>query len=801
METLQESINTKLKKTQFQNLFFEYLDLGLQPIPIYGIVKHRKEYDDPNSKKKKPDEKAPVVTSWTGLQSDILTMEEADKYLDGKEVRGSRILYEVETPGAIGIITGKVSGNLEVIDIDIKHDPDKKIGIEYFDLIKSNLPELYDKLTIQQTPTDGFHIIYRCPFGTIAGSHKLAFTQDGKHATIETRGERGYIVATPSTTTIGTYKIIQGGLDSIPVITPEQRTMLLGLAKGLTRFKPQEAPPYEYQQKEKKKTTTKDYDITSLEDYDQRGNPLEVLTELNWTIVESKGPRTYLLRPTNGSPSTAKSSANYHHEFRTLTIFSSSVSELDDYQTFRRPYHAKNKTLDELEADRTLSPSAVYCFFKCKGDWSATAKELGSLGYGKRKDPDEEDIEDLGDELRVKVKNGDLKQKLVETIEQLLKGSSSSEHHKEVGKLLTKAQNLWRTNDLDGVKTLAQKIIDGKLNDEDILDILTHRVTLEEDKETIKNQPPGIDTGYYIGSDKYSLLSGAINTIAGPTGHCKTTFMLNVAYNLVNDYPDKSVLYVSLEQPSWKLRSYLTLLHLNLDDLVVKGSRFDEAVDIYKKNNDLSLINPDYREAYRKGERELYSNYIESGRLRIVDNYSLTDIVTLCDGIRRLKDHHKPGLLVIDYIQQINVPPSPNLRMVNRQEETKIILTDLERLGLDTGIPIALGSQFNRTCRNHFDLIKESLAEAGDIERKSESIIALWNNNIEAKQSQQNPKEALKKISESGRAKEGTLYVTTLKSRVIQPETWDTLPMTIKSRKVHKNPPKPKAKTTTNGTR
>lgn len=793
MNTLQDQIIDKMDKVNFQNLFTEYLDLELQPLPIYGIVKN---------KASKKDDKAPLVTTWQGLQTELLTMEEADKYLDGKEVRGSRILYEVQTPGAIGIITGKVSGNLEVIDIDIKHDPDKKIAEEYFELIKSQLPELFEKLTIQKTPSDGFHIIYRSPFATISGPLKLAYSQNGKQAVIETRGEGGYILATPSKTSQGSYKIIQGGLDSIPTISPEQRLTLLGLAKGLTRFKPQEAPPYTQQAKGKKKTTTDGYDLTSLEDYDQRGNPLELLTtELDWTIVETKGPRTYLLRPSNGSPSLNHSSANYHHEFRTLTIFSSSVPELDEYQKFRRPYHQTKGTLDELDSDRTLSPSAVYCFFKCDGDWSKTAKALGLLGYGKRKATDEEAIEDLGDELRVKVKDGDHKQKLIEAIEQIAKGPTSLEHHKKVGTLITKANSLWRSNDLDGVKSIAQQIVDQRLDEEDTLDILTKRVTLEDDTETIKNLPPGIDTGYFIGSDKYSLLSGAINTIAGPTGHCKTTFMLNVAYNLVNDYPDKSVLYVSLEQPAWKLRTYLTQIHLNIEDLVVKGSRFDEAIEKYKKSNDLSLINPDHRNTYLKAERELYSNFIESGRLRIVNNYSLSDIVTLCDGIRRLKDQHKPGLLVIDYIQQLNVSPSPNLRMVNRQEETKIILTALEQLGLDTGIPIALGSQFNRTPRNHFDLIKENLAEAGDIERKSESIIALWNNNIEAKPSQQNPKEALKKIQESGRQKDKTLFLTTLKSRVSEPETWDTIPMTIKSRKIHKNPPSPKAKTTTNGTR
>jgi len=55
--------------------------------------------------------------------------------------------------GTVGIITGKISGNLECIDIDIKNDPLNTIITEYSDLIPD---ELLKKLIIQTTPVVGY---------------------------------------------------------------------------------------------------------------------------------------------------------------------------------------------------------------------------------------------------------------------------------------------------------------------------------------------------------------------------------------------------------------------------------------------------------------------------------------------------------------------------------------------------------------------------------------------------------------------------------------------------------------------
>ena len=90
--------------------------------------------------------------------------------------------------GYVGIITGKISGGLECIDIDVKNDPLGSIYDEFKDIIPK---DLFNRLIIQTTPNDGYHLIYRCPEAVIDKSMKLTLHSD-RAVIIETRGEAGY---------------------------------------------------------------------------------------------------------------------------------------------------------------------------------------------------------------------------------------------------------------------------------------------------------------------------------------------------------------------------------------------------------------------------------------------------------------------------------------------------------------------------------------------------------------------------------------------------------------------------------
>ncbi len=139
--------------------------------------------------------------------------------------------------GTVGIRTGKDSGNLECLYLEIKNDTeiDGTIIEQFAQLIPYNL---YNRLLAQITPQLGCQFIYRCPEAVIPGDMELALNPE-KQVLIGTHGEGGYF-----TTNRINHVFLQGIFDlaslcfEIPVITPEERDLLLEMARHLNRYVP-----------------------------------------------------------------------------------------------------------------------------------------------------------------------------------------------------------------------------------------------------------------------------------------------------------------------------------------------------------------------------------------------------------------------------------------------------------------------------------------------------------------------------------------------------------------------------------
>lgn len=319
------------------------------------LIEKAKEYTAkglsvlPTDKDKKP------VTAWKKYQAEIMSLDEIDTYFSRSSVAG------------IGIITGAVSGSLEVIDVDSKYDltrsPENEIGDLWRDLsstLEESLPNVFKSLVIAKTRGGGYHIYYRC--SSIAGNLKLSnrYTTpleradepaDKTRVLIETRGEGGYVVAPP---TQG-YEYIQGDLSNIATITPQERELILSIAKSFN----------EVEEEEPKKIINKTPTIASpstglspFEDYNQRGDVISLLVSKSWKVVSQIGERINLLRP--GSTD-SKTSGNYHTGLRVLRVFSSST---------------------EFNPDKGYSPAQVFSLLECNGDNKLTYRRLLELGYG-----------------------------------------------------------------------------------------------------------------------------------------------------------------------------------------------------------------------------------------------------------------------------------------------------------------------------------------------------------------------------------------------------------------------------------
>ena len=332
----------------------EYLSYRLSAIPLIGE-------NSLNLDKKKP-----ALYSWEDLQRKALTPEEADTLFNKGTIRpeiereiskkdGSNFIakgIKAFTPvGALGIITGAVSNNLEVIDVDTKHDTTGRLWEDFRGLIEDNLPEVYSKLVIAQTVSGGYHIYYRC--NSIAGNLKLAKNKN-KEAVIETRGEGGFVVCFPTTG----YKYIQGEPGNILTITPEQRETLFSIAQRFNEL-PEDKPKTPL-------PSSTGYNLTGLspfEDYNQRGDVVGLLESKGWKVVNQLGQRINLLRP--GQTDT-KTSGDFHTGLRVFKVLSTST----EFET------------EEAGKPKGYSPSQVFSLLECRGDNKIAYRRLLELGYG-----------------------------------------------------------------------------------------------------------------------------------------------------------------------------------------------------------------------------------------------------------------------------------------------------------------------------------------------------------------------------------------------------------------------------------
>ena len=334
--------------------FKEYINHGLSVLPLMGANAMGKDF------------KAPALYSWESLQATALSTDEVDTLFRSEAIRleikkevtkkngdtfTSKGVKAFSVPKALGIITGEVSGNLEVVDIDIKNDHTGSLWGDFKALIEGSLPEVSRRLVIARTMSGGYHIYYKC--SAIGGNSKLAVNKE-KKVIIETRGEGGYVVAPPS----AGYKFIQGDAANIPTLTPEDRDRLFNMAQSFneveTPQKTTRSTPFEDFNENLQKTTG----LTPFEDFNANGDVVKLLEEKGWKVVGQQGARINLLRP--GQPDSI-TSGNFHEEFRTLRIFSSST---------------------EFDPEKTYNPTGVFLLLECDNDTSIAYRRLLEMGYG-----------------------------------------------------------------------------------------------------------------------------------------------------------------------------------------------------------------------------------------------------------------------------------------------------------------------------------------------------------------------------------------------------------------------------------
>jgi len=325
-------------------------------------------------------EKRPAVASWKPFQERLPTEAELAAWFAN----------EGGPDDAICLVCGHVSGNLEMIDFDAAGE----LFFKWLDLVEKRLPKWLSRLVIEQSQRGGMHVVYRC-VESVCGNMKLAQRRrpDGKIETlIETRGEGGLFLCTPSPG----YTFMQGDFTNLPVLTTDERDVLLQAAWELNEYMPPaadapaspppaastSAPPVSASVptvSSSSSSVSPSLPVSSPpvrgvslvghfdeplptspssrpgDDFNARGDVRALLTRHGWTLAKS-GANEYWRRPGKDSGWSAT---------------------LKD-----RVFYAFSSNATPFEPNQAYSPFSVYALLEHGGDFALAASALRGLGFG-----------------------------------------------------------------------------------------------------------------------------------------------------------------------------------------------------------------------------------------------------------------------------------------------------------------------------------------------------------------------------------------------------------------------------------
>lgn len=327
---------------------------------------------------------------------------------------------------------------------------------------------------------------------------------------------------------------------------------------------------------------------------------------------------------------------------------------------------------------------------------------------------------------------------------------------REFNSLLSEATKLKDSGEIDkALELIDKKVKDVKLRDKATeFSYLLSTTPEDEIKTKLSNKPDSLNSGYTIGGEDLLLPAGAISIFTAPTSHGKTTFLINLALKVTANYKDKEVYFFSYEEDKESI--LLKALNTYVDEEIAPNNR--RTLKTYYATGSTEYFKAGRLEYFKENKEKFFKELINTRRLNI--NYSSYNSDELIEAIRYLHKNTNVGAIFIDYIQLLNLPEG-KYKTYSRQEEIKEICIALKDIAVETGLPIILGAQFNRTVTNALHLHPTKIGEAGDIERIASLMVGFWNNNFTTIATD----GEIKEINSKNINVPNTLYTTILKNR------------------------------------
>lgn len=270
--------------------------------------------------------------------------------------------------------------------------------------------------------------------------------------------------------------------------------------------------------------------------------------------------------------------------------------------------------------------------------------------------------------------------------------------------------------------------------------------------EDVSKSNDGLKTGFLELDEHINIQPSSLAFIAGRPSHGKTTMMINMLRNMIEDNKNKAFLFYSYEETRSDILIKIILsvtndsaLNQRLMGAKAQGVNLRQRALNQFKDHPLCIRESDdgkkstldraLEEAYNKVD-----DWIKTGRLEIMTPKSSAEslsavIIERCirskkeqsnkDKMREDQPKKEVAAVFIDYVQKL----STEEERANRQQEIQRICQTLLSTALDTRVAtsIILGAQVNRNVISFDTLTLDNMREAGDIEQDANLILGVWN--------------------------------------------------------------------------
>ena len=273
----------------------------------------------------------------------------------------------------LGIITGKVSGNLEMVELEGRAVAEGCLDEIREIAINSGLTDLWTIIStgyVELTPSGGIHFLWRIADEPVPGNTKLA-RRAGENDSVlvyaETRGEGGFVVTAPSHGSVHPsgqpWQILVGSPATIPMLSWEEREAIVSVFRSIDSILHKE----QVAQSITPSVTTGE---KPGDDFNAKAQWSEIL--IGWKQVFTAGGVTYWRRPNKDVGISATTGRN---DGDNLYVFTTSSS---------------------FEAEKPYSKFAAFAHLHHGDDFSAAARDLRSKGYGSQT-PSSSSLPSLGE--------------------------------------------------------------------------------------------------------------------------------------------------------------------------------------------------------------------------------------------------------------------------------------------------------------------------------------------------------------------------------------------------------------------